>query len=218
MVTGMNVTTPENAADMIPDGATLMIGGFMSVGTPELLMNALVQKDVRGLTIIVNDTGFPDVGVGKLIRAGLVKKIYASHVGTNAETGEGVEKGDIDLTLVPQGTLIEKIRAGGAGLGGVLTPTGIGTIVAEGKTIITIDGREFILELPMKADFALIEARWGDTAGNLVFDGTTRNFSPLLATAADVVIAQVDEFIEKEYIDPNHVHVPGIFIDYIVRR
>lgn len=209
--------TPDEVADMIPDGSTLMVGGFLAVGTPERIMDALVQKKVKDLTIIANDTAYPNVGIGKLISAGLVRKVYASHIGTNPETGAQVEQGRIDLTLVPQGTLIEQIRAGGAGLGGVLTPTGVGTVVARGKTIIQVKDREYLLEEPIKADFALIHARWGDKAGNLIFEGTMRNFSPLLATAAEVVCVQVDEYLEDNFLDPNHVHVPGIFVDHIIR-
>lgn len=209
--------TPEEVADMIPDGATLMVGGFLAVGTPECIMDALVRKKAKDLTIIANDTAFPNVGIGKLISAGLVKKVYASHIGTNPETVAQVEHGRIELTLVPQGTLIEQIRAGGAGLGGVLTPTGVGTIVAEGKSIVKVKNREYLLEEPMQADFALIHARWGDKAGNLIFEGTMRNFSPLLATAAVVVCVQVDEYLEDDFLDPNHVHVPGIFVDHIIR-
>lgn len=207
----------EQIGEMISDGATVMIGGFLAVGTPELIMDVLVEKKAKNLTLISNDTAFPGIGIGKLIRAGLVKKAYVSHVGTNPETGEAAEKGVIDLTLVPQGTLIEQIRAGGAGLGGVLTKTGLGTDVAAGKQSVIVDDEEYLLEKPLVADFAFIEARWGDKAGNLMFEGTTRNFSPVIATAAKVVIAQVDEMKEEGFLDPNHIHLPGIFIDYVIR-
>ena len=209
--------SPEDVAEMIPDGATFMVGGFLAVGTPERIMDALVRKKKTDPTIIANDTAYPNVGIGKLISAGLVRKVLASHIGTNSETQAQVEQGRIDLTLVPQGTLIEQIRAGGAGLGGVLTPTGVGTVVAEGKKVIQIKNREYLLEEPITADFALIHARWGDMAGNLIFEGTMRNFSPLLATAANVVCAQVDEYLEDDFLDPNYVHVPGIFVDHIIR-
>lgn len=209
--------TSEEVADMIPDGATVMVGGFLAVGTPECIMDALVRKKAKDLTVIANDTAFPNVGIGKLISAGLVRKIYVSHIGTNPETVAQVEQGRIELNLVPQGTLIEQIRAGGAGLGGVLTPTGVGTVVAEGKSVVKVKDREYLLEEPLKADFTLIHARWGDKAGNLAFEGTMRNFSPLMATAAEVVCVQVDEYWENDFLDPDHIHVPGIFIDHIIR-
>ena len=214
----------ENSADeavsAIHDGAVIMVGGFMACGTPEILIDALVKKGVKNLTIICNDGGFPDRGVGKLIANGQVKALIASHVGLNPEVAKrmntDVAADKIELTLVPQGTLAERIRAGGAGLGGVLTPTGVGTIVAESKQIIAIDGRDYLLEKPLHADFALIRPSKIDKLGNCVFYGTTKNFNPLIATAADCVIAGACEIVETGSIDPNAIHLSGIFVNVIV--
>jgi len=204
----------------INDGAVIMVGGFMACGTPENLINALVKKDVKNLTVICNDGGWPDKGVGKLIARGQVKHLIASHVGLNPEVARrsntDIEADKMELTLVPQGTLAERIRAGGAGLGGVLTPTGVGTIIAEGKHIINIEGRDFLLEPPIRAGFALIRASRIDKMGNTVFFGTTKNFNPLMATAADYVIAGACEIVEAGGIDPDVIHLSGIFVDAIV--
>ena len=210
----------DEAVASIKDGSVIMVGGFMACGTPEILIDALVKKGVKNLTIICNDGGWPDRGVGKLIAGGQVKRLIASHVGLNPEVARrsntDVEAEKMELVLVPQGTLAERIRAGGAGLGGVLTPTGVGTIVAEGKQVLNIDGRDFLLEKPLRADFALIRASKIDKMGNTVFFGTTRNFNPLMATAADYVIAGAQEIVEAGDIDPNMVHVPGVLVDAIV--
>jgi acetate CoA/acetoacetate CoA-transferase alpha subunit len=201
------------------DGAAVMVGGFMGCGTPETLIDALVKKDVKNLTIICNDGCVPGRGVGKLITAGQVKTLIASHVGMNPEVAErmnaagGAEK--LECILVPQGTLAERIRAGGAGLGGVLTPAGAGTAAAEGKQVITVDGKDYLLEKPLRAGFALIRASKIDRAGNVVFYGTTRNLNPLMATAADYVIAGACEIVETGEIDPETVHLPGLFVDAI---
>ena len=209
----------DEAVTPIKDGAVIMVGGFMACGTPEILIDALVKKGVKNLTIICNDGGFPDRGVGKLIARGQVKKLIASHVGLNPEVARrmntDVEADKIELTLVPQGTLAERIRAYGAGLGGVLTPTGVGTIVAEGKQVINIDGRDYLLEKPLQADYALIRASKIDKTGNCVFYGTTRNFNTMMATAADCVIAGAVEIVETGSIDPNAVHLSGIFVNTI---
>ncbi|MGE5372422.1 MAG: CoA transferase subunit A [Solirubrobacterales bacterium] len=209
--------TAAEIAEMIESGATLMIGGFLAVGTPETVVDAIVVKGIGSLTGIGNDTAFPGVGIGKLVRAGLLKKMIASHVGTNPETTASVEAGRMELELVPQGTLAERIRAGGAGLGGILTPTGVGTDVARGKTSLIVDGREYLLELPMNADFALIHAECADVAGNLQYVGTTRNFNPIMAAAGKVVVAEVNSVIDG-FFDPDQIHTPGILVDYIVRR
>ncbi|MBP2636311.1 MAG: 3-oxoacid CoA-transferase, subunit [Firmicutes bacterium] len=211
------VTTVEKAMEGIKDSTTIMIGGFLGVGTPEEFINALVKKNVRNLTIIANDTAFPDKGIGKLVVNKQVKKIIVSHIGTNPETGRQMNSKEMEVELVPQGTLAERIRAGGAGLGGVLTPTGIGTVVAKGKQTLVIDEREYLLEKPLKADFALLKAYRADEKGNLVFRRSARNFNPLLATAADTVIAQVEQLVPTGNIDPDAVVVPGIFVDYIVQ-
>jgi len=214
------LNSADEAVAPIKDGAVIMVGGFMACGTPEILIDALVKKAVKNLTIICNDGGWPDRGVGKLIINGQVKRLIASHVGLNPEVARrmntDVEADKLDLILVPQGTLAERIRAYGAGLGGVLTPTGVGTIVAEGKQLINIDGRDFLLEKPLKADFALIRASKIDKFGNSVFFGTTRNFNPLMATAADHVIAGACEIVETGAIDPNTIHVSGVFVSAIV--
>jgi len=214
------VSSAEEAVAPIKDGSVIMVGGFMACGTPEILIDALVKKGVKNLTIICNDGGFPDRGVGKLIAKGQVKKLMASHVGLNPEVARrmntDVEADKIELTLVPQGTLAERIRADGAGLGGCLTPTGVGTIVADGKQVINIDGRDYLLEKPLHADFALIRPSKIDKTGNCVFCGTTRNFNPIIATAADYVIAGAVEIVETGGIDPNSVHLSGIFVTAIV--
>jgi acetate CoA/acetoacetate CoA-transferase alpha subunit len=214
------INSADEAVACIKDGAVIMAGGFMACGTPEILIDALVKKNVINLTIICNDAGSPDRGVGKLLANGQIKTLIASHIGLNPEaarrmtTDIAAEK--LECILVPQGTLAERIRAGGAGLGGILTPTGVGTIVAEGKQIISIDGRDFLLEKPLRADFALIRASKIDTFGNTIFYGTTKNFNPLMATAADHVIAGACEIVETGSLDPDAVHVSGIFIDAIV--
>ncbi len=209
-----------SAAEAVKDinnGATVMFGGFLAVGTPETLINALIAKDIRDITVICNDSGFVDKGVGKLIVQKRVKKLFASHIGTNAETGKQINSKVIEAEIVPQGTLAERVRAGGAGLGGFLTPTGLGTTVEEGKQIMTVDGKPYLLELPLKAEFALIHAKTADKAGNLLFHGTMQNFNPLMAMAAETVIAEVDEIIDG-YLDPNAIHTPGFLIDFMVKR
>jgi acetate CoA/acetoacetate CoA-transferase alpha subunit len=206
----------QEAVSKINDGMTVMVGGFMSNGTPEILMDALVEKGVKDLTIIGNDSGTPGTGIGKLIAAGAVKKLIASHIGLNPQTGQLMNEGSLEVVLVPQGTLAEQIRAGGAGLGGVLTPTGLGTAVADGKQIIVVDGKEFLLEKPIHADVALIRGSIVDTDGNIFYKGTTRNFNPLIATAADLVIAAAEEIVPLGGIPAENIVTPGIFVDYIV--
>lgn len=170
---------PGAAAALVADGATVMIGGFMGVGSPHRVIAALVERGARGLTVIANDTGRPGVGVGKLITAGCIARVIASHIGTNPETQRLMLAGQLAVELVAQGTLAERIRAGGAGLGGVLTATGIGTLAAEGRQVVQVDGREFLIEPALKADVALVAARSADYAGNLVYSLTARNFNPL---------------------------------------
>lgn len=206
----------KDAVAKIEDGMTIMVGGFLAVGTPELLIDALVEKGVKNLTIICNDTGYPDRGVGKLVVNGQVKKVYASHIGTNPETGRLMTTKEMDVELVPQGTLAERVRSGGAGLGGFLTPTGIGTIVEEGKEILTVDGKQYLLEKPLKADIALVLGSKVDKKGNIYYYESTRNFNPLIATAAETVIVQAEELVEVGELDPNFVMTPHIFVDYIV--
>ena len=209
----------EDAIDPVKDGASIMIGGFMGCGTSEILIDALVKKGVKNLTIISSDACAAGRGVAKLISNNQVKKLIASHVGLNPEVGRRMSNSDsfekLECILVPQGTFVERIRAAGAGLGGFLTPAGLGTIVADGKQLINVDGKDYILEKPLHADFAFIRASKIDKFGNTVFYGTTRNFNAAMATAADYVIAGACEIVEIGEIDPNCIHVPGIFIDAI---
>ncbi|MBK5075016.1 acetate CoA-transferase subunit alpha [Budviciaceae bacterium CWB-B4] len=206
----------QQAAEYFRDGMTIMVGGFMGVGTPPRLVEALLNSGVKDLTIIANDTAFVDTGIGPLVVNGRVKKVIASHIGTNPETGRRMIAGEMEVELVPQGTLIERIRCGGAGLGGFLTPTGVGTVVEEGKQKLTIDGVEYLLELPLRADLALIQSHIADHQGNLVYQLTTRNFNPIIALAADVVIAEPDSLVAVGDIAPDHVMTPGALIDHIV--
>lgn len=208
--------SPAVLSSFFRDGMSIMYGGFMGVGSPPVLIEALLQSGVRDLTIIGNDTAFAESGVGPLIAARRVRKVIASHIGTNPETGRQMIAGDIEVVLVPQGTLIEQIRCGGAGLGGILTPTGIGTVVEEGKQKIVVNGIEYLLELPLRADIALVKAAQADRSGNLVYELAARNFNPTIAMAADVVIAEVDEIVETGTIAPDHVMTPGALVDYLV--
>ena len=210
------VVSIDEAIDHIEDGMTIMVGGFLSCGTPHKLVDKLVEKGVKDLTLISNDSGFVDSGVGKLVVNKQVKKLIASHVGTNKETGNQMNSGEMEVVLIPQGTLVEQIRAGGAGLGGFLTPIGLGTVVEEGKEKIEVDGKEYLLELPLRADIALIVGHKVDKSGNVIYRGATRNFNTLMATAADMVIVEAENLVEVGEIDQNDVITPGLFIDYIV--
>jgi acetate CoA/acetoacetate CoA-transferase alpha subunit len=204
------------AAELIQDGMTVMVGGFLCCGTPESLVDALVRRGARNLTIIANDTGLPGRGVAKLIESGLVSRVIVSHIGRTPLTGRMMGEGTLDVTLVPQGTLAERVRAGGAGLGGFLTQTGLGTDVANGKQIVTAGGMDYLLELPLRADVALLRASLADERGNLTYKGTTRNFNPLMAAAADVVIAAAEKIVPAGDIPGEQVVTPGIFVDYLV--
>ena len=206
----------EDAVNLVRDGDTVMIGGFLAVGTPERLIDALIAKGVKDLTLICNDTGFVDRGVGKMVVAKMFKKIYASHVGTNKETGRQMMEGETEVVLVPQGTLIEQIRAGGFGLGGVLTKTGLGTLVEKDKQIVEVDGERFLLEKPMRANVALLYAEKADTKGNLSFHGATRNFNTYMGAAADISIVEAGELVNLGDMCPDEVVVPGVFVKYIV--
>jgi acetate CoA/acetoacetate CoA-transferase alpha subunit len=214
----MRTTTLEAAIARIPNGASLMIGGFMAVGTPECLMDELIRQGKRDLTVIANDTAMPGRGIGKLISAKAVRKLIASHIGLNPETQQKMLAGEMDVELVPQGTLIERIRAGGFGLGGVLTSTGIGTVVEEGKRKVEIDGRPYLLELPIRADFALIQAFLADYLGNLTYALTARNFNPVIAMAATTVIVDAEHVVPIGMISPDHVMTPAVLVDYLVAR
>ena len=202
----------------IPDGASLMIGGFMGVGTPERLIDELVRQGKRDLTVIANDTAMPGRGIGKLITAKLVRKVIASHIGLNPETQQKMLSGEIEVELVPQGTLIERIRAAGYGLGGILTPTGVGTVVEQGKRKLEVDGREYLLETPLAADFALVEAFLADYLGNLTYALTARNFNPVIAMAAKTVIVDAEQIVPVGIISPDHVMTPAPLVDYLVAR
>ncbi len=214
----MNKLIPlQDAVSKIKSGMTVMIGGFLTVGGPNLLLDAVLETDVTDLTIIANDTAYADKGFGKLIAARKVTKVITSHIGTNIATGQQYHAGELEIEFVPQGTLIERIRCAGAGLGGVLTPTGLGTIVQEGKDIINLDGKDYLLERPLRADIALIGASLADEEGNLFHRGTTRNFNSLMAMAADTVIAEVRDIVKAGEIIPEHVHTQAIFVDYLIK-
>ncbi len=208
----------EEALKHVRDGMTIMVGGFLGVGSPEKLIDALVRKGVKDLTLICNDTAFVDRGVGKMVVAHQFRKIIASHIGTNAETGRQMTAGETEVELVPQGTLAEKIRCGGAGLGGFYTPTGVGTVVADGKETREFNGRQYLLEIPLRADVALVKAHKADEAGNIIYRRSARNFNPLMAMAADLVIAEVDNLVTTGEIDQDHVMTPGIFVNHLVKE
>jgi len=201
---------------LLHDGMTLMVGGFLSNGSPERLIGAVLDAHITDLTIICNDGGFEDRGVGRLIVAGRVKKLIASHIGTNPSAGRLMQEGKLSVTLIPQGSLIEKIRAKGAGLGGVLTPTGMNTIVADGKRVIQVQGRDYLLEEPLRADMALVGGALADRFGNLRYRGTMRNFNPIIAMAADIVVAEPSRI--EEMLDPEMIVTPHPLVDYILKE
>lgn len=210
------IVSVQEAVSHINDGTSIMIGGFLGCGTSEIMMDAIVEKGVKDLTIIGNDTGFETIGAGKLVVAKQVSHIIATHVGTNKQTGAQMASGETKVTLVPQGTLVEQIRAAGMGLGGVLTPTGLGTMVGEGKDVITVDGKDYLLEKPVKADVAILKGTIVDKAGNVYYEGTTKNFQQMMAMAADTVIVEAEKLVEVGELDPNMVMTPAIFVDYII--
>ena len=210
------ITTIEEISSIFKNGMSIMVGGFLGVGTSENLVTILMKSDVKDITLIANDTAFTEKGVGPLIVNRRVTKAIVSHIGTNQETGRQMIAGELDVELVPQGTLAERVRAGGAGLGGVLTPTGVGTVVEEGKQKIEVDGREFLLEKPLRAEVALLKAYKADKAGNLVFHQSARNFNPLMALAADLVIVEVEQLVEIGELDPDAIMTPGILVDKIL--
>lgn len=208
------------AVACIKDGSSIMVGGFMACGTPEIMVDALVRKNARNLTIICNDAGVPGRGVGKLLANGQISTLIASHVGLNPEVAQrmntDVPEEKLECILIPQGTLAERIRAGGAGLGGFLTPTGVGTIIADDKQVMKVEGRDYLLEKPLRAEFAFIRGSVTDKFGNTAYNGTTRSFNPIMATAADYVIVGACKVVEIGEIDPNNVVTSGIFVDAIV--
>jgi acetate CoA/acetoacetate CoA-transferase alpha subunit len=201
---------------MIPDGASLMIGGFMGVGTPERLIDEIVRQNKRDLVAIANDTAVPGRGIGKLVDAKLLRKVIVSHIGLNPETQRQMVAGDLEVDLVPQGTLIERIRAGGHGLGGILTQTGIGTPVESGKQRVKVDGKEYLLETALRADFGLVQAFLADYLGNLSYALTARNFNPVIAMAVETVIASADNIVPVGVLAPDHVVTPAPVVDYLV--
>ncbi len=208
------IVSIKEAIGLIKDSATIMVGGFLSCGTPDKLIDELVNTNVKNLTMISNDTSIPNKDKGKLIVNKQVKRLITSHIGTNPETGRQMEAGEIEVELTPMGSLMERIRAKGAGLGGVLTPTGIGTKIADGKKVYEIDNKKYLFERPISADFALIYGTKADKFGNVSYYGTTRNCNTVMATAADTVILQADEIVDQ--LDPNEIVIPGLFIDYII--
>lgn len=212
----MRTINLQDAVAMIPAGATLMVGGFMGVGTPEPLIDELVRQEKRDLTVIANDTAAPGVGIGKLITAKLLRRAIVSHIGLNPETQQQMLMGSLQVDLVPQGTLAERIRAGGFGLGGILTQTGIGTVVEEGKQKIALDGRDYLLEPALRADFALVHAFIADYLGNLQYALTARNFNPLMAMAGDTVLVQAENIVPVGVVAPDHVVTPAPVVDYLI--
>ena len=216
------ILSAADAASRIKEGDSLMVGGFLACGSPHTIIQALKAKGTKNLTLICNDTATHNLktgkvtGVGHLIQGRQCKKIIASHIGLNQEAQRQMNAGETEIELVPQGTLAEQVRAGGAGIGGFLTPTGVGTEVAVGKQVMVVEHRPFLLELPLKADVAIIKAKKADKSGNLVFHGTARNFNPLMATAAALVIAEAEEIVETGAIDPDEIHTPSIFVDFLV--
>jgi 3-oxoacid CoA-transferase subunit A len=211
------LASASEAVALIPDGATIMMGGFGLCGIPENLIKALHDRGTRNLTIISNNAGVDGFGIGVLLQSRQVRKMISTYVGENQEFERQCLSGELELDLVPQGTFAERIRAGGAGIGGFFTPTGYGTIVAEGKETRLIDGRHYVLEAPLTADFALVKAFRGDRLGNLVYRRTSRNFNPMMATAAKVTIAEVEELVEPGVLDPDSVITPGIFVRHVLR-
>lgn len=212
----MKTISLHDAVALIPEGATLMVGGFLDVGSPERVIDELVRQGKRNLTVIANDTAMPGVGIGKLVTAGLLRKAIVSHIGLNPETQQQMLTGKIEVDLVPQGTLVERIRSGGYGLGGVLTETGIGTIVEKDKRKLEVNGKQYLLETALRADFAIVHAFVADYTGNLTYALTARNFNPVMAMAADTVIVTADHIVPVGVIAPDHIATPAPLVDYIV--
>lgn len=211
-----NIISISEAGKLITNNSSVMIGGFLRCGSPTKIIEEIIKNNIGNLTLIANDTSMPDHDRGKLIVSKRIKKAIVTHIGTNPETGRQLHDGELEVELVPMGTLVERIRAGGAGLGGVLTPTGIGTVVEKGKTIMEIESKKYLYEKPLKADFAIIYGTKADKFGNIFLNGTTRNFNTVMATAAKTVIVEADE-ISDEPLDPNEITIPGIFVDYIAK-
>ncbi|WP_019153370.1 CoA transferase subunit A [Robertmurraya massiliosenegalensis] len=211
------VTTLVHALSFINDGCVLMFGGFGGVGNPPSLINGILEKGVKDLTLIGNDAGFPEIGIGRLVSAERVKKIITTHIGSNPCAGKLMVEGKMEVEFCPQGILAERIRAGGAGLGGILSDIGIGSMIDNGKEKIEIDGKTYLIERPLRADVAIVHAKKADTFGNLVYDKSARNTNPLVATAGQITIAEVDEIVAPGELDPECIISPGIYVDYIVQ-
>ncbi len=211
------IISKDQFAKMLKDDMSIMVGGFLGCGTPESLIEIILDQKVKNLTLICNDTSFVDKGVGRLIAAGQAARVITSHIGTNPETGKQMVEGTLKVELIPQGTLAERIRCAGSGLGGVLTPTGVGTIVEEGKQKLTVEGREYLLELPLRADLSIINGSCVDKAGNVVYNATTRNFNPLMAMAADAVVVEAEKLVEMGEIMPELVMTPSPLVTCIYR-
>lgn len=211
------VTSVENAANIIQDGMTVMVGGFLGLGTAHRVIDAILDQGTKDLTLITSDTGFADFGVGKLITERRCRKLLVSHIGTNVSTVEQFNRGELEVEFIPQGTFTRRIHCGGSGLGGFLTKVGLGTVVEQGKTKITVDGEEYLLERPLRADAALVGGEQADRFGNMLLKGSGKNFNTVIAMAADRVIAEVGEIVECGKIAPSSVHIPGIFITHVVQ-
>lgn len=207
--------TAHEALQFFKDGLTIMVGGFLNCGNPQTVIDEILKTDLKDFTLIANDTSVPDDSRGKLVVAHKIKKAIVSHIGTNPETVRQYNAKEIEIDLQPQGSLAERIRAAGAGLGGILTPVGLNTLVAENKRIITIDNKEYLLETPLKADIAIIYATYADKFGNLAFHGSTKNFNVLMPMATDLVIVEAEN-ISDEPLSPDNIVVPGIFVDYMI--
>jgi len=212
----MKTVSLHDAVALILEGATLMVGGFLGVGSPGRLIDEVVRQGKRNLTVIANDTAMPGVGIGKLVTAGLLRKVIVSHIGLNPETQQQMLAGKLEVELVPQGTLIERIRSGGYGLGGVLTPTGLGTVVEKDKRKLEVNGKQYLVETALRADFALVHAFVADYTGNLTYALTARNFNPVMAMAADNVIVTADHIVPVGVIAPDHIATPAPVVDYVV--
>ncbi|WP_113675965.1 CoA transferase subunit A [Vallitalea guaymasensis] len=210
------LVSKDDLKPLLKDGSVIMVGGFLGCGTPETIIDLIIEMGIKDLTIIGNDTSYEDKGIGRLIVNRQVKKVITSHIGTNPVTGELMNSGELEVELSPQGTLIERIRAGGFGLGGVLTPTGVGTLVEEGKEIIKVKDKEYLLEMPLRADLAIVRGSVVDKFGNTIYKGTTRNFNPMIAMAADTVIVEAEELVETGELDKDSIITPGVVVDYII--
>ena len=209
---------PKDAAGLVPDGAVLLVGGFMGIGSPHRLIGALEERGTRDLTVVCNDLGTPERGIGRLVVSGQVSRAIVSHIGLNPVAQKRMMACEMQIELVPQGTLVERIRAGGVGLGGVLTATGLGTPVEQGKQTLEVDGRRFLLEKPIRGDFALLACHHADYAGNLAYALTAHNFNPIMALAADTVIAEPEHILPIGMITPDAVKTPGVLVDYLLAR